>query len=180
MAQHASSLFNSQHEQDVLISCVSMHQHCAPLQTPKISSTRNWMLLLATFPKQNNCTYWKILMQEWEPIMKHGLHVLDTMAWGKMNEMARDFLSSAAIMDCRPLNKPCHKVSWRHPRSGHWHQLDLVITRRDALNNVLNSRSYHSADCDTDHSLICARLIMQRKRLFHSKQKGHNYRYQHQ
>ena len=88
---------------------------------------------------------------------------------GKMNEMDRDFLSSAAITDCRPLNKPCHKVSWIHPRSGHWHQLDLVITRRDVLNNVLNSRSYHSADCDTDHSLICARVRMQRKRLFHSK-----------
>ena len=57
-----------------------MHQHCAPLQNLKISSTMNWMLLLATLPKQNNCTYWEILMQEREPIMKHGLHVLDTMA----------------------------------------------------------------------------------------------------
>ena len=53
-----------------------------------------------------------------------------------------------------------------------WHQLDLVITRRDALNNVLNTRSYHSADCDTDHSLKCARFRMQPKRLFHSKQKA--------
>ena len=26
--------------------------------------------------------------------------------------------------------KPCHRVSWRHPRSRHWHQLDLIITRR--------------------------------------------------
>ena len=51
-------------------------------------------------------------------------------------------------------NKPYHKVSWRHPRSGHWHQLDLVITRLDSLDNVLYTRSYHSADCDTDHSLI--------------------------
>ena len=72
-------------------------------------------------------------------------------------------------------NKPCHKVSWIHPRSGHWHQLDLVITRRDAVNNVLNTRSYsyQSADCDTDHSLICAMVRMQPKRLFRSKQKGH-------
>ena len=70
-------------------------------------------------------------------------------------------------------NKPCHKVSWRHPRSGHWHLLDLVITRRNALNNVLNTRSYHSADFDTDHSLICARVRMQPKRLFHFRQKGH-------
>ena len=61
--------------------------------------------------------------------------------------------------------KPCHKVSWRHPRSGHWHQLDLVLTSHCALNNVLNACSYHSADCDSDHSLICARVRMQPNRL---------------
>ena len=60
-----------------------MRVYPPPLQNPKISSTRNWMLLLATFPKQNTCTYWEILMQECEPILIHGLHVLDTMAWGK-------------------------------------------------------------------------------------------------
>ena len=68
-----------------------------------------------------------------------------------------------------------HSVLETYPRSGHWHQLDLVITRRDALNNVLNTRSYHSADCDTGHSLICAIIRMQPKRLFHSKQKGHTH-----
>ncbi|XP_029640952.1 craniofacial development protein 2-like [Octopus sinensis] len=26
------------------------------------------------------------------------------------------------------MTKPHHQVSWRHPRSGHWHQLDMVIT----------------------------------------------------
>ena len=81
-----------------------MHQHCAPLHNPKISSIRNWMLLLATFPKQNNCTYWEILTQEWEPIMKHGLHVLDTRAWGKLTKMDRNLLSSGAIMDCQSLS----------------------------------------------------------------------------
>ena len=157
-----------------------MHQHCAPLQTPRISSTRNWMLLLATFPKQNNCTYWEILMQEWELIMNHEAwpSCLGHHGMGKMNENGQRLLElcchhGLSITNTFFENKPCHKVSWRHPRSGHWHQLDLVITRRDALNNVLNIRSYHSADCDTDHSLICARVRMQPKRLFHSKQKGH-------
>ena len=101
IAQNASSLFGSQQKQDVLRSWVSMHQHCAPLHNPKISYTMNWMLLLATFPKQNNCTYLEILMQEWEPIMTHGLHVLDTMAWGKWTKMDRYVLSCAAIMDCQ-------------------------------------------------------------------------------
>ena len=39
--------------------------------------------------------------------------------------------------------------------------INSILYRRDALNNVLNTRSYHSAVCDTDHSLICARVRMQ-------------------
>ena len=97
---------------------------------------------------------------------------------GKMNENGQRLIEHCchhelSITNTFFENKPCHKVSWRHPRSGHWHQLDFVITRRDALNNVLNTRSYHSAEFDTDHSLICARVRMQPKRLFPSMQKGH-------
>ena len=50
--------------------------------------------------------------------------------------------------------KPHHRVSWRHPRSKHWHQLDLILTRWTHLKNFLVTRTYHSADCDTDHSLM--------------------------
>ena len=97
---------------------------------------------------------------------------------GKMNENGQRLLElcchhGLSITNTFFGSKPCHKVSWRRPRAGHWHQLDPVITRRDALNNVLNTRSYHSVDCDTDHSLICASIRMQPKRFFHSKQKGH-------
>ena len=63
-------------------------------------------------------------------------------------------------------NKACHRVSWRHLRSKHWHQLDTVITRRDSLNTVCNTRAYHSADCDTDHLLIASRLKLNPKKLF--------------
>ena len=74
---------------------------------------------------------------------------------GKMNENGHIIIElcchhGLSIRNTFFENKPCHNVSWRHRRSGHWHQLDIVITRRDALNNVLNTRSYHSADCDTD------------------------------
>lgn len=33
--------------------------------------------------------------------------------------------------------KPKHRLSWKHPRSHRWHQLDLVITRRSAFNSIL-------------------------------------------
>ncbi|XP_074873341.1 uncharacterized protein LOC142024904 isoform X1 [Carettochelys insculpta] len=68
--------------------------------------------------------------------------------------------------------KPQHRVSWRHPRSKHWHQLDVVIARRNNLKNVLLTRSYHSADCNTDHSLVCSKLKLRPKKLYCSKPAG--------
>ena len=169
IAQNASSLFGSQQKQDVLRSWVSMHQHCAPLHNPKISYT------IGNIPKTE---------QLYIPGDFNARVGADHDAWptclgyhgmGKMNENGQILLCchhGLSITNTLFENKPCHKVSWRFRRSGHWHQLDIVITRRDALKNVLNTRSYHSADCDTDHSLICARLRMQPKRCFHAKQKG--------
>ena len=58
-----------------------------------------------------------------------------------------------------------HRLSWMHPRSKHWHQLDLIITRRSQLNNVRVTRSYHSADCDTDHALVCCKVQSHPKKL---------------
>ena len=69
-------------------------------------------------------------------------------------------------------NKPQHNVSWRHPRSKHWHELDLILVRRAAIKNVLHTRSYHSADCDTDHSLVCCKIRMQSKKFHWTKTKG--------
>ena len=68
--------------------------------------------------------------------------------------------------------RPQHKVSWCHPRSKRWHQLDLVLTRRCHLQNVLITRSYHSADCDTDHSLVISKLRLCPKKLHQSKPPG--------
>ncbi|CAH2062804.1 unnamed protein product, partial [Iphiclides podalirius] len=48
--------------------------------------------------------------------------------------------------------KLMRKVSWMHPRSKHWHQLDLVLTKKRDLRETLHTRTFHSADCDSDHS----------------------------
>ncbi|CAE1309676.1 unnamed protein product [Acanthosepion pharaonis] len=68
--------------------------------------------------------------------------------------------------------KTQHKVSWRHPCSKHWHQLDLILVRRAAIKNVLHTRTYHSADCDTDHSLVCCKIKLQHKRFHRGKNQG--------
>lgn len=104
--------------------------------------------------------------------MRHGLPVLDTTVWEECMKMDTDCFSSAATMNTFFQYKPWLKVSWIHPRWGHWQQLDLDITRHDTLNNVLNTRNYNSADCDTDCYLVFTRVRWKPKRLFHSKQKG--------
>ncbi|XP_033111734.1 uncharacterized protein LOC117112703 [Anneissia japonica] len=81
---------------------------------------------------------------------------------GRINENGPRLLELCAQRELCITNtyfqgKHRHKVSWRHLRSGHWHQLDLIITRRRDLPSVLHTRTYHSADCDTDHSLVISK-----------------------
>ncbi|GFS02718.1 craniofacial development protein 2 [Elysia marginata] len=94
--------------------------------------------------------------------------VADSCSWpnyighfgvGKLNENGQRLLelcsyNSLCIFSTFFSTKPHHRVSWTHPRSKHWHQLDFIITRKPMLNHVSLPRSYHSTDCDTDHSLI--------------------------
>ena len=80
---------------------------------------------------------------------------LSHFGFGRMNENGQRSLElcchhGLCITNSYFKCKELHKVTWRHPRSQHWHQLHLVITRRADLSSVLHTRSYHSADCDTD------------------------------
>ena len=102
---------------------------------------------------------------------------LGQLGVGKMNENGQRLLELCTFHDLCITNsffraKPQHKVSWRHPRSKHWHQLDLILVRRTAIKNVLHTRSYQSADCDTDHSLVCCKIRMQPKKFHRTKTKG--------
>ena len=65
-----------------------------------------------------------------------------------------------------------HKVSWRHPRSKHWHQLDLILLRRATIQNVLHARSHYTADCDTGYSLVCCKIRLQPKKFHRAKKLG--------
>ena len=54
--------------------------------------------------------------------------------------------------------------------SKHWHQLDLVLVRRKPIASVSFSRTFHSADGDTDHFLVLTAVqIPKQKRV---KRKG--------
>lgn len=48
----------------------------------------------------------------------------------------------------------------------------MVIIRQTILKFVLLACTYHSADCDTDHSLMCSKIKLLPKKIHHTKQAG--------
>ena len=96
---------------------------------------------------------------------------------GKSNDNGQQLLTHCSYHEFCITNtffstKPHHRVSWRHPRSKHWHQLDLILMRQTHLKNFLVTRTYHSADCDTNHLLVCCNLKLQAKKFHCTKQEG--------
>ena len=92
---------------------------------------------------------------------------------GILNDNGQRLLELCSLHDMCISNtffatKPWHRVSWRHPKSRHWH---LIITHRQSLNCVLLTRTYHSADCDTDHSMVASKVRLQPKQIHRSKTK---------
>jgi len=51
-----------------------------------------------------------------------------------------------------------HKVTWMHPRSKRWHQIDFIITRQHDIRDVRITRAMRGADCWTDHTLLRSKL----------------------
>ena len=99
---------------------------------------------------------------------------------GNLNENGQRLLEMCTFHNLSVMNtffktKPRHAVTWKHPRSGHWHQLDLVVARRDSRRKFLHTRSYHSADCNTDHALVCSRIrltsLIRTSRVQHSSKR---------
>ena len=50
--------------------------------------------------------------------------------------------------------------TWKHPRSGHYHLLDYVITRKADLADVLCTKAMRGPECSTDQYLVRCQLRM--------------------
>ena len=46
-------------------------------------------------------------------------------------------------------------VSWHHPHSGDWHQLNLILAQYHLIQQL---KLLHSADCETDHALALTKI----------------------
>ena len=60
--------------------------------------------------------------------------------------------------------------TWQHPRSGHPHLLDYIITRRHDLKDIQVTRAMRGAEGDTDHALLRSILSLHLRR--HAIQKS--------
>ena len=50
------------------------------------------------------------------------------------------------------------KTTWMHPRSRHWHMIDLFITRcRDKM-DIHSTRSIRGLNCWTDHQMLKSKV----------------------
>ena len=85
----------------------------------------------------------------------------------KMNENGQRLLELCTINDLTITNifalKDQYKVLWCRPRSKHWHQTDFILARRIDLNCVRDTQSFHSVDCDMDHTLVVSKLSIKTK-----------------
>ena len=107
----------------------------------------------------------------WPSCIGHfGVAKLNMNRWRLLNLC---FYHDLCITNMIFATKLSHTVSWQHPRSHQWHQLYLIITWRPLLNFILITHSYHSADCNTDHSVVGSKVHLQPKWIHQSKQKGH-------
>lgn len=91
--------------------------------------------------------------------------ILGNHGYGNMNDNGQRLLELCSTHKlCVPSSffqgSSSSKVTWRHPRSKRWHQLDHVLVKREHLKEVTHCRSLHSADCDTDHALLRCKLRM--------------------
>ncbi|XP_038073012.1 uncharacterized protein LOC119741333 [Patiria miniata] len=117
------------------------------------------IILLGDFNARigSDCSAWKNV------IGPHGV--------GRMNDNGQRLLELCASYNLCIANtffagSVRSKVTWKHPRSQHWHQLDHIIVRQRQLRDTTHCRSLHSADCNTDHALVRCKLRLLLKK-FH-------------
>ena len=88
--------------------------------------------------------------------------------YGELNEAGRELLSMNEAMLCNIWfkKKDIHKQTWQHPKSLKWHCIDYVIMRMAHRRKCLDVSVMRGADCNTDHRLSRAKVVIGRKKLF--------------
>uniref|UniRef100_A0A8D8VT20 Craniofacial development protein 2 n=1 Tax=Cacopsylla melanoneura TaxID=428564 RepID=A0A8D8VT20_9HEMI len=101
-------------------------------------------------------------------IGKHGV--------GRQNENGLRLLQLSALEELTITStwfqqKDKYKNTWKHPRSRTWHMIDYIIVRQAQRSNVKKCRTMRSAQCETDHHLVRAKIAVKPK-IVQNKRQG--------
>ena len=124
-------------------------------------------------PARNDLFSWVTLMPEWEQTTIHGPPALVLLEYGKWIKMVSDCLSCVPSTPFASLTPSRQNLSTKSPGDTRvqstdtnwtWFWLGLLPSR-----TFLYTLFYHSADCDTDHFLVCCMIRLQPKKFYRSK-----------
>ena len=145
---YAPTLQHSQEEKELFYS---------QLSNAIKSNNGDQLIILGDFNARVGCD-WRL----WPNVLgKHGV--------GRMNSnglMLLEFCTqnSLSVMGSIFQMKNSLKVTWKHPRSNHWHQLDHVLANHLARQCIDVVKVNSSADCFTDHKLLVCKCSFSLKR----------------
>ena len=80
---------------------------------------------------------------------------------GRINESGEALLSWCALNSLVVMNttfENIHKYTWQHPGCKQWHCIDYIIMRQKQRSWCCDVSVLRSADCWTDHKLLCAQM----------------------
>ena len=84
---------------------------------------------------------------------------------GRMNGAGADLLTFCALNELTIVNtcftkKNIHNYTWQHPGNKQWYCIDYIIMRQKQRHLCSDAGVVRSADCWTDHKLLCVRIRM--------------------
>ena len=87
--------------------------------------------------------------------------------YGELNEAGMELLSFLSTNEATVCNtwfqkKEIHKQTGQHPKSHKWHCIDYVIMKVEHRRRCLDVCVMRGADCNTDHRLVRAKLVIGR------------------
>ena len=84
------------------------------------------------------------------------------------------FLSTNEATVCNTWfrKKEIYKQTWQHPKSKKWHCIDYVIMRKVHRRKCVDVSVMRGANCNTDHRMLRAKLVVGRKRALRRDRAG--------